>query len=153
MQVGDHIVSINEQPVSGISSFRIQRIGLQPDRDVLLSTTRKGKVHDLQLHSWDWVDGLLYEALGLTVDRYVASRRPYVRITRVRPEGPAAEIGLTTGDVVDAIKPLEGRFARAWRIIDRGRFATLVRGLEVGSAIEVDVYRDGERLRGTLVVN
>jgi len=76
-----------------------------------------------------------------------------VRITRIRPDGPASEIGLSLGDVVDAVKPGEGRLARAWRIIDRTHFASLVRELESGSTLEVDVYRDDERLRGTLVLD
>ena len=105
------------------------------------------------LHSWDWIDGLLYEELGLTVEKYVAERRPYVQINRICPGGPAEEIGLAPGDIVDAVKPNEGHLSRAWRIIDRARFAGLIQQLESGTALEVDVYRQGERLRGTLVLN
>ena len=153
LQVGDLIVNINGKAIEGIGTFRIQRIGLLPGRDIRIDVSRDGKTHELKLHSWDWIDGLLYEGLGLTVDRYVAGRRPYVRITRVRSDGPAVEIGLTSGDVVDAVKPSTGPFARSWRIIDRARFAHLVRGLESGSALELDVYRNGELLRGTLVLD
>ena len=152
LEVGDRILSLNRQPIEDIASFRLQRIGIQADRQVQLTISRSDKSQDLQLQSWDWVDGRLYETLGLTVDRYIAGRRPYVRITRIRPGGPASEIGLSSGDVLDAVRPLAGRLARAWRIIDRTHFASLVRELNPDSALEVDVYRNGERLRGTLVL-
>ena len=153
LQVGDLIVNINGEAIEDIETFRIQRIGLQPGRDIRIGASRGGEGHELQLHSWDWIDGLLYEVLGFTVDRYVAGRRHTVRITRVRPGGPAAEIGLAPNDILDTVKPNSGRYARSWRIIDRARFAALVRGLKPSSAMEVVVYRDGGRLRGTLALD
>jgi S1-C subfamily serine protease len=153
LDAGDVIVALNGQKIEGMDSFRIQRIGIQPDRDVELTVRRDGEARPVVLHSWDWVDGLLYEGLGLTVERYVAGRRPYVQINRICPDSPASEIGLAPGDIVDAVKPNEGHLSRAWRIIDRARFAGLIQALEAGTALEVDVYRDGERLRGTLVLN
>ena len=153
LEAGDVIVGLNGQAIDGMDSFRIQRIGIQPDRDVEITVRKDGEDRLVVLHSWDWIDGLLYEGLGLTVERYVAGRRPYVQINRVCPGSPAAEIGLAAGDIVDAVKPSEGHLSRAWRIIDRARFAGLIQALEAGTALEVDVYRGGERLRGTLVLN
>lgn len=153
LQIGDRITDINDDPITDIGSYRLQRIAIQPDRSVQLSVLRDGHRHSLELKSWNWIDGRLYEDLGLTVDRHVRSGRPSVWITRVRPDGPADEIGLARGDIVDAVRPSEGEYARAWRIVDRTHLARLVRELEPGTSLEVDVTRAGQRLRGTLVLD
>lgn len=151
LKVGDRITKIENQNISDIESFRIHRIALQPGREASLNASRGEKKLKLALKSWDWIDGHLFEHLGLTVERYVAGRRPYVRIAEIRAGGPADAIGLTAGDIIDAVKPSNGQFSRAWRIIDRGRFASLIQGVQEDSTIEIDVYRDGSLLRGTLV--
>jgi serine protease Do len=151
LKIGDRITELNDQGISSIDSFRIQRIALQPGRAASLTASRGEESLQLSLKSWDWIDGHLFEHLGLRVERYVAGRRPYVRIAEVRAGGPSDAIGLTAGDIIDAVKPSEGEFSRAWRIIDRGRFASLIQGVEPGSSIEIDIYRDGTLLRGTLV--
>jgi serine protease Do len=151
LRVGDRITKIEDQNINDIESFRIQRIALQPGREAKITASRGEERLKFGLKSWDWIDGNLFEHLGLTVERYVAGRRPYVRISTIRAGGPAEAIGLSKGDIIDAVKPSEGDFSRAWRIIDRGRFASLIQGVEQGSAIEIDIYRDGGLLRGTLV--
>ena len=150
---GDVVIAINGQEVQDMNSFRFQRLEVQAGQDVQVTVRRGRKEREFSLRSWDWVDGLLYEDLGLTVERYVAGRRPYVQINRVRPDGPADQIGLAPGDIVDGVKPTEGRLSRAWRVFERDSFASLIQALEPGTALEIDVYRDTERLRGTLVTD
>jgi serine protease Do len=152
LEPGDVIVGLNGVEITDMDSFRLKRVGIDPDRDIEVSFRRDGAARTVVLHSWDWVDGLLYESVGFTVERYVAKRDPYLQINRVCPSGPAAEIGLALGDIVEAVKPIEGPLSRAWGFTSRTRFANLIQALEPDTALEIDVYRDKGRLRGTLVL-
>jgi S1-C subfamily serine protease len=84
-----------------------------------------------------------------------------VVVTELRPEGPAAQLGLQAGDVINAVRVLGGRRQQPWWIDSRESFARLVQQLPPGTQIELAVYRDvdgdgrltrADEHRGTLTV-
>ena len=56
----------------------------------------------------------------MTVEALAIGREPWVRVARLAPGGPAAELGLEVGDVIDAVQV--GRRGQAYRI-DQARRA------------------------------
>lgn len=96
-------------------------------------------------------------SLDMTIDRNMEETG--VRITDVVEDGPAAEAGVRTGDVVvsldgyDLTEPLDDRTERRLdeqRSFPGQRLTALARELEKGEPVEMVVLRDGERLSFTV---
>ncbi len=78
----------------------------------------------------------LAQALGL-------GRRPGVRVTHVQPGSSAEAAGLRVGDV---LLRLDGQEIAASQPEDAEVFAAMVRPYAVGTAVKLDVMRDGQPL-------
>ena len=85
------------------------------------------------------IEGMLYERLGMTVEAIALGRTRLVQVGTLRPEGPAAKLGLETGDILDTVRP-DGR--RATIIRDPGRLAMTIQGLDPGTKLAMNVWRD-----------
>ena len=161
MKPGDCIVAIGGQPVSKQDEYRLARVGLSPQRDVELQVENHGKTRRLKMEAWDKPDGILFEHLGMKVEVVALGRNSFVKVSEVRPGGPADALGLKPDDLVDAVRPVQGAGSRAFRIVSREALASLVSRIPSGTALEIDIYRDingngryetDELHRGTLTV-
>jgi len=161
LQEGDCIVALGGQSVGSQEDYRLARIGLAPSREVEVKVERAGESRRVVLAPWEKVDGLLYQHLGLRVRNRDGWNGSAVVVTELRPEGPAAKLGLKPGDVLDAVRVQTGPRSQSWRIDSRESFARLVQQLVPGTAIEVAIYRDvdadgrltrNDEHRGTLVI-
>jgi serine protease Do len=143
LRPGDCIVEVGGRPVSRQDDYRLARVGLPPQREIELRIERSGVTRKVHLTPWDKVDGILFENLGLKVERVAIDRSAYIRVADVRPGGTAAELGLQPGDLLDGMRIFEGTSrSQTLRIDSREKLAQLVSMLPSGSSIEVDIYRD-----------
>jgi serine protease Do len=161
LKSGDCIVAIGNTRVMNREDYKLARISLSPDREVELKVEREGLAKTVRLAPWDNYEGTLYERVGLKVDTVETRRGSYVKIKEVRPEGPAADLGLKPGDVIDAVRPSGGPHRAAYSVESRLSLAYLVGDLEPGTRLEIDIFRDlngngrfeqEELHRGTLTV-
>jgi len=160
---GDLLLELAGKTVSSQDDFLTASLELVPGREVPLSLTKAGGgSRSVKLSTWDRVDGLLFERLGFTVRQRQIGRQAWILVDRLRPDGPAQEIGLQIGDLIPAIQPKVGRRQPPLRIRDRQTLARVVAGLDPGVLIDVDVYRDenrdrtyasNERLAGSLTLH
>lgn len=161
LRQGDCIVALGGQEVRSQDEYRLARIGLAPSRQVEVRVERDGESRNVQLAPWDKYEGLLYQHLGLRVRESDQWQNSPVVVSDVRADGPAAKLGLRTGDILDAVRVQTGRRPQSWRIDSRESLARLVQQLAPGTALEVAIFReiDGDgRLtrndehRGTLTI-
>ncbi len=161
LREGDCIVALGGQDVRSQDDYRLARIGLIPSREVEMRVERDGESRNVQLAPWEKVDGLLYQHLGLRVKNRDNWSGSAVVVTGLRPDGPAAKLGLKAGDILDAVRLQAGPRPQSWRIDSRETFARLVQHLAPGTSIEVAIYRDvdgdgrltrNDEHRGTLTI-
>lgn len=148
LEPGDRLLGIDGQTIHTADDYRLMRLPLVPNQPVRLRVETAGGQREIVLRGWDKVDGALFERTGMTVEPFAVGRQRWVRVSRVAPDGPAAELGLAEGDVVDAVRV--GETGQAWRIHAAEAFASLVAGLEPGQELWIDVLRDddGDRRLG-----
>jgi S1-C subfamily serine protease len=158
---GDCVVAIDGRPVTKQDDYRLARIAVSPQLSVDLEVERSGATRKFRLKAWDKTDLLLFEHLGFRVE--TSTRRPrYLRVSDLRPQGPGELIGVQTGDLFNAIRPiLKGRNIPSLYVNSREQLAALVSQLPAGTEIELEVLRNaaGDRVRehdevlqGTLTV-
>jgi serine protease Do len=142
LREGDCIVALGGTRVASQDEYRLARVGLAPAREVEFQVERAGEVRRVKLAPWDKSDGLLYEHLGLRVANRAGRGASAVVVTDLRPDGPAARLGLQRGDVLDAVLLRSGLRRQTWQIDSRESFARLVQQFAPGTEIEVAIYRD-----------
>ena len=146
LQPGDCIVSVEGRPVARQEEYNLARIALPTQRTIELRVERDGRTRKVQMTPWDKVDGILYQHLGLKVDVVALQNAPYLRVSELRPDGPAAELGLEAGDLLDAMRVVRrDARTRPLRVVSRENLAQLVSMLPPGTSIEMDIYRDLDR--------
>ncbi len=139
---GDCIVALDGKPVTNQDSYRLARITLSPVEIVELAVERRGSTRTLRMRAWDRKVGILYERVGLKVEKVGVGNNVFLRVSDVRPEGPADALGLEVGDVISAVRPRLTASSRAWRLVSREAFVALIGELPHGTSIELEVYRD-----------
>ena len=142
---GDCIVALAGQRVGSHDEYRLARVGLAPARPIEMQVERDGDVRHVKLAPWDKNDGLLYEHLGLRVANRSGRGASAIVVSELRPDGPAARLGLQVGDVLDAVRVESPLRRQSWRIDSRETFARLVQQFAPGTEIEVAIYRDVDR--------
>jgi S1-C subfamily serine protease len=160
LRSGDCIVAVGGAPVQNQEDYRLARVSLAPLREVELKVERGGLSKVVRLAPWDNYEGTLYERIGLKVETKENRQGSYVRVREVRPGGPAADLGLKVGDMINAVSLASGQRRNAYRVLTREDFAYLIGDLEPGTRLDMDVYRDqngngyeeDELYRGTLTV-
>ncbi|MBL8857308.1 MAG: trypsin-like peptidase domain-containing protein [Planctomycetes bacterium] len=142
LRTGDCIVAVGPTAVTTREEYKMARVGLSPRRDVELRVERAGNTKIVRLAPWDKYDGAIYEHIGLKVKTVETPSQSYIKISEVRPGGPANELGLLPNDVIDTVRPLNGARTRPLRILSRELFANLMTEIEPGTKLQLDVYRD-----------
>jgi serine protease Do len=161
LREGDCIVGLAGQVVASQEDYRMARIGISPTREVDMRVERAGQSREVRLAPWGRVDGLLYQHLGLRARYRPMPGGDRVVISELRPEGPAAKLGLRVGDVLDAVKIQGGPRQRSMRVDSLEVFARAVQQLPSGTAIDIAILRDvdgdgrltrNDEHRGTLIL-
>ncbi|MFN0008375.1 MAG: trypsin-like peptidase domain-containing protein [Planctomycetota bacterium] len=159
LKPGDCIVAMAGEKVVNQDEYRAARLGLAPWSGTELQIDRQGAKKKIELQPWDRDVGLLYERLGIQVETRPARQGSWLYVTNIRPDGPAADMGLEPGDLIDALRPR----LRGWRnlaVETREQLVNLLTSLPGGTQIDVEILRDldkdssyspqEERLRGTI---
>ena len=141
IEEGDHLVAVAGVPVENRDDFRLPVLRLRPDQPLALRVASGDELREVVLRGWDRTDGILWERMGMTVESLTYGRWRGVRVARVAESGPAAELGLASRDVVDAVRV--GRRGQAWRIHDPDALAALVVERPAGTEVSIDILRDG----------
>ncbi|MCZ6596212.1 MAG: trypsin-like peptidase domain-containing protein [Planctomycetota bacterium] len=141
LEVGDRIVSLGGVRIETPEDYTLARLDVMPGDDVRVRVRRGLRNRDLDVRAWDRVDGLAYERAGLTVEQIIVNRRRHVRLTSVRPDGPAAALGLQRHDIIDAVRPI-GAGWPARRITSPDDFSLLLSRLQPGTRIQIEIWRD-----------
>lgn len=144
---GDLVVAIQGQPIETHEDFLHATLEIEPEESIALLIGEPGARREVALQTWDKVDGLLFERLGMTVRETRIGRDRWILVDRVEPDGPAEALGLRRGDLIPAILPQAGGARSALRIRDRSTLAQVVSRLEPGVRIDLDVYRDDDEDR------
>ncbi len=161
LRAGDCIVGLAGQVVASQEDYRMARIGLSPSREVNVRVESGGKSREVRLSPWGRVDGILYEHLGFRARNLEARGGSRVVISELRPDGPAAKLGLQAGDVLDAVRIQGGWKLQTLRVDSLEVFARLIQQIPAGTSIDVAILRDvdgdgrltrNDEHRGTLVV-
>jgi serine protease Do len=141
LEIGDRIVAIDGKSVTNAEGFSLARLAVLPDDDAQLTVIRNGQRLDIEIGSWNPIDGVIYEALGIVVTpvKTRSSFRRHLRIEVIDPEGPAGSIGIHVGDVLAAVRP-EGYQSR---LLEQPQtLALLLQRLPPGTTLKIEVWRD-----------
>jgi len=153
IQVGDKLTALAGHLLTSIEGdvrdvYRRVRIAIPPVESVKLSVLRGKTQKNFELHSWNKVDGILFERLGLSLEIVRIGPRggnPYLQVTRIQPEGPAGLAGLQLYDVLTTVQR-EGRRAVWFQRPDDLAFE--VARFPAGTVLNVELWRDldGDRI-------
>ena len=141
---GDRVLRVAGKEVSDEATLLNANLHVKPYRntEVLIDSPSQGRISK-QLTPWDRVSGILYENLGLTTEEVRQGRQRYVIVDRVRPDSPAEELALQSGDWLYAAKFRVNRLGtRSLPIGHQDDLLRLVGALPSGSKVEFEVFRD-----------
>lgn len=139
---GDRIVQLGERAISSQDEYLHASLELEPHRPVAVAFQRGRRRDRATFESWDRVDGLLFQRLGMTLREQALGRGTWLFVDRLSDGGPADELGLRKGDLIPAVRPRVGLRPKSWRIPNRATLAQIVGQLEPGVEVDLDVYRD-----------
>ena len=139
LRVGDRFIKLGGTMLETPADYRLARVSVDPNQSLHVDVERGGRKVGVDLEPWGVIEGILFERLGMTVDAVALSTTRLVQISNVRPGGPAAKLGLEKGDILDTVQA-EGRRPLIIRAPDR--LAMAVQGLEPGTSLALNVWRD-----------
>lgn len=143
LRPGDCIVAINGQKVANAEEYRLARIALPRVSEVELRYERAGKSRTIKIAPWDAIDGVIFQRLGVRVEEGTVGNERAVQISVVVEGGPAAELGLQSGDVFSAVAVQVGRRPPAYRIRSKEDLAEILsQYAPAGTQLEVEIFRD-----------
>ena len=137
--VGDRITALDGKALDTAEDYRLARLSVQPGDRVSVRVNRGPLARSYNLVAWNRADYLSYLRAGLVVEPVVLTRNRAVRVARVRDGGPADELGLQPGDVIESLRVGE------WRPQTVGtpeELALLLTRLKPGTEVRLDVLRD-----------
>jgi serine protease Do len=151
LQPGDRLTGFGPAPFGGLEGYRLARLALRPGEETPVRLDRGGRSLTLPLQAWEKSDGVIYERLGVRVERLTFGRGgSTLQIADVRPEGPAARIGLEVGDQLAALRARVGGLAQPYRFRDRFNLAGFLDRLAPSQELDIEISRDGRLYQGTL---
>ena len=140
IQVGDRIVSLANQDMSDTANYQLARLSVDPSEQLQLEVRRMGRTLKKDLAPWSFVNGMLYERMGITVESLAMlySNR-LVRVTNVREDSPASRLGMEVGDIIETVQA-QGR--QPMGTPDADRLAIVVQGMPKGAKLKLNLWRD-----------
>jgi len=145
---GDILLQLGERKVESQEDYLHASLELIPGEVVPVQVSKPdGDESTLALLAWDKIDGTLFERMGMTVKEAQVNSRVWVLVQEVFPGGPAAAVGIRSGDLIPAVEAvIEGSSYPVW-IRSRSALVQLVANLDPGQNLSMDVYRDDDRDR------
>lgn len=140
LRAGDRIVATDGAPLEDRGQLDVLRLRLLPGESLGLRVECSGLERELGIEGWPRVEGILFDRLGLTLGRHQAEGFAYLAVDRVRPGGPAEELGLRRDDVLLAIRGAAG--GGAFRFSAQDELVRFVNTQEPGARIQIEILRD-----------
>jgi len=153
LRTGDQIVGLDQDALEEPSEYRMSRLALRPGQVVNLRVAREGRNLSLPMQAWDKTDGLIYERMGIRVRRVAIGGRRYLSIDEVLPGGSAEQIGLRVDDLITAMRPGGGGLSRGWTFDNRLLLAQFIDRLAAGTELDIEIRREGDLYRGSLILD
>lgn len=141
---GDLILTIAGRPASTSADWTLASLQLTPGASSIVKVQRGQETVRMALIPWNKTSGILWKHLGLRVRDVASGRTPYIVVTAVRQDGPAAEIGTQVGDLIPAVHPQEAGDRPASLVRNRRDLAAIVEAMTPGTMLEIDIYRDDD---------
>lgn len=159
MEVGYKLLAINGVRIKSGEDYRLQRLPLAPKQPTTFTLAGPSGDRDYVLRGWDRAKGTIFARTGMSVEYLGVGWDGFLRVRDVAPGGPASELGLQSGDLLDAFKVVGA--ARAKRPRTEVELADLLASQPPLAQLELDILRDednnrridrNEVLRGVLVL-
>ncbi len=148
---GDRILAFGASQFSGLDDYRLVRLALRPGEQTEVRVARGDRTLTLPLQAWEKSDGVIYERLGIQVERVAFARGGNgLAIRSVRPDGPASRIGLLPGDLIAAMRVRVGDLNRAFAFNNRFNLAGFLDRLQPDLELDVEIRREGQLYQGTV---
>jgi serine protease Do len=143
LREGDRLEVIASHEVGDEGSYRLTRLGVQPLDRVPLRVQRGRDQLEVVLTAWNRLDGYLYERMGVRVEPALMSQgmRRYLRVTEIQPEGPSALLGISVGDILEAVQPAGSNLKR---VTSRDELAWLLSALDEEAELTVYIWHDDD---------
>jgi serine protease Do len=139
LNIGDRLLALGMVEFKDSGEYQLARLQVDPDALLTMRIDRKGKTMIKELTPWSFVEGMLYERLGITMESMAMRYNRLVRVTHVRDQSPATILGLEVGDIIETVQA-SGRSPMG--IPDSDRMAILVQGMQPGAKLKVNLWRD-----------
>lgn len=151
LETGDRILAFGTSQFVGLDDYRLVRLALRPGEQTQVHVARGESTLMLTLQAWEKADGVIYERLGIQVERVAFARGGNaLSITSVRPDGPASRIGLLPGDLIAAMRARVDGLNRAFNFDNRFNLAGFLDRLKPDLELDIEIQRDGQLFQGTV---
>ncbi len=143
LRQGDRVVAIDDQPTEDQRTYRMARLAVRPQAPVRVGIERDGERRTISIDAWRAVDGYIYERTGMLV-RTFDPVQGFLEVERVSDGGPADQIGLRPGDLIETMRPLstgDRALDRRWRFMSPGQLDALLRRLPPETLVDVEIVR------------
>jgi serine protease Do len=151
LQTGDRLVGFGATRFEGLEGYRLAALALRPGEETPVRLARGGRDLTLPVQAWEKSDGVIFERLGVRVERMTFGQGgTTLQVVEVRPDGPAARIGLESGDQLAALRARVSGLNQPYRFRDRFNLAGFLARLEARQEVDVEINRGGRLYQGTL---
>ena len=143
LKVGDRVVALNGKVLETAEDYRLARVAILPSEEVAVRVRRGALDRSIKLQAWNRSDVLTYLRAGLLVEPVVLNTTRAVRVRKVRPGGPAAELGVRPEDVIETVQG--AGWPRARRIGSQDELALLLSLAEPETELRIELWRDDDK--------
>lgn len=156
VRVGDRVVALAGKAIAKLDDWKLARAGIQDGAGEIELVVERGEERLTRtITPWNRLDTLCFERFGALVEPVTfeepSSRRTWVRryrtllrITRLRPDGPADSLGMKIGDMIDAALIPGKRSKQVQTFRNWYAFPRMLARLDSKTGIVVNFYRDGD---------
>jgi membrane-associated protease RseP (regulator of RpoE activity) len=140
LRVGDRVASLGASQLDSEEAWRLARLNAQPGQDLAVEFLRDGRRTRAAIKPWNRMDAQLFDRLGLRVEveKFNPGFRELLKITQVRPDGPATSF--RPGDVIEGVQASRLREPRS--VSSTQDLLWVLSRLEAGDGLTLWVYRD-----------
>lgn len=140
LEAGYRLLAIDGTPIKTSEDYRLQRLQLVPNKSVRFKVAAAEGERELELVGWNRSDGTIFDRTGMTVERCGIGNIRTICVARIGAEGPAKDLGLQPGDIIDSVRSGESQVV--FTVSDPTQFVKLLGQLPSGAKLEFDILRD-----------
>ncbi len=153
LRVGDRVIGYGGEDATTLDAYRLYRLTISPGEWADFRVQRNGRSLSIPVHAWEKVEGVIYERLGVQVERVSVGREAMLALRQLLPDGPASQIGLQEGDELVAIQARVQGQGRNYRVTNRIGLAGLLDHFPEGTELGVEIRRNGRLYQGSVVLD